>query len=295
MSSDHPQLPVLLDTDLGDDIDDAYALAVCLRHPDLRLLAVSTVRGDTELRAAQARYLLALEGHPELPVAAGSRDALDSLVSVERNCQAGVVPPHEEERWRAGRHDGVQALAEWSAANPGAVLLTIGPLTNAGRFVMEFPEEFSLLSRLVIMGGHLDPNLTHAEWNIHCDPRAAQIVLRAGKPILMVGLDVTLQCRMGKEDLAQVGTARTPLSAALAAMTRLWQEHCNAGDPPFPTLHDPLAALAIAEPEVLRTVPRRVEIDRHGNCVLGEGKPNVAWAVEVDARKALDRIVGLVG
>ncbi len=290
-----PCLPVLLDTDIGDDIDDAYALAVCLRHPDLQLLGVSTVRGDTELRAAQARYLLALEGQPEIPVAAGNRDALDSLVPVARNCQAGVVPSHEEERWRAGRHDAVRALAEWSTAHPGAILLTIGPLTNAGRFAVEFPQEFGLLSRLVIMGGHLDPALDYPEWNIRCDPRAAQIVLGAGKPILMVGLDVTLKCRMSNDDLDQVRAARTPLSAALSAMTRLWQEHCNAADPPLPTLHDPLAALAIAEPEVLRTVPRRLEIDRHGNCIIGDAKPNVEWATEVEARRALERIVELVG
>ena len=292
--SSEPLLPVLLDTDIGDDIDDAYALAVCLRHPGLQLLGVSTVRGDTELRAAQARYLLALEGHPELPVAAGNRDALDSLVAVSRNCQAGVVPAHEEERWRAGRQDGVRALAEWTAAHPGAILLTIGPLSNAARFAVEFPEQFGLLSRLVIMGGHLDANLPYAEWNIKCDPRAAQTVLGSGKPILMVGLDVTLQCCMGKEDLDQVRAARTPLAAALSAMTRMWQEQCDPASPPLPTLHDPLAALAVAEPQVLRTVPRRVEIDRHGNCGIGEGKPNVEYAVEVDARLALERIVALV-
>jgi purine nucleosidase len=290
-----PALTVLLDTDLGDDIDDAYALAVCLRHPGLRLAGVSTVRGDTELRAAQARYLLALDGRPELPVAAGSRDALDSLVRAGRNCQAGVVPAHEEERWRAGRQDGVRALAEWSASHPGAVLLPVGPLTNVARFSLEFPEEFALLSRLVIMGGHLDPNIPHPEYNLACDPRAAQLVLQTGKPLLMVGLDVTLQCRMTKEHLDRVREARTPLSAALAAMTRMWQEHAQAEQPPRPVLHDPLAALAIMEPEVLRTVPRRVEVDRHGNCVIGTGAPNVAWAVEVEADRALDRIVELVG
>lgn len=69
-------LPVLLDTDLGDDIDDAYALGTCLRHPEVQLLGVSTVLGDTELRAAQVRYLLALDGHPEIPVAAGDRPPL---------------------------------------------------------------------------------------------------------------------------------------------------------------------------------------------------------------------------
>ena len=286
------QFPVLLDTDIGDDIDDAYALAICLRHPEIGLLGVATVRGDTELRAAQARYLLALEGHPELPVAAGCRDSLDKLVPLDRNCQAGVVPASEEERWRAGRQDGVRALAEWSAAHPGAILLTIGQLTNIARFRVEFPEEFALISRLVIMGGHLDASREYGEYNIACDPRAAQMVFTAGKPILLVGLDVTLKCVMSREDLDAVRQARTPLSAALSAMTKMWQ---GESDPPNrPTLHDPLAALAVAEPEVLHTVPRHVEVDRHGNCVIGTGRPNVDFAAEVDARRALDRVIALV-
>jgi inosine-uridine nucleoside N-ribohydrolase len=287
--------PVLLDTDIGDDIDDAYALAVCLRHPEIDLLGVATVRGDSELRAAQARYLLALEGHPELPVAAGARDSLDKLVPIDRNRQAGVIPAAEEERWRAGRQDGVRALADWSAAHPGAILLTIGQLTNIARFRAEFPEQFALISRLVIMGGHLDASLSYPEYNIACDPRAAQMVFACGKPMLVVGLDVTLKCVMSKEDLDAIRQARTPLSAALAAMTKMWQgENADPQDPPHPTLHDPLAALALAEPDVLRTVPRRIEIDRHGNFVLSEGKPNVDFAVEVDARRALDRLMALV-
>ncbi len=293
MSPDAP-LPVLLDTDLGDDIDDAYALGVCLRHPGVQLVGVSTVLGDTELRAAQTRYLLALEGRSEIPVAAGSRDPLDSLAPLGRNCQAAVLPAHEEERWRAGRHDGVRALAEWSASHPGAVLLAIGPLTNVGRFVSEFPEEFALLSRLVIMGGHMQAGIDYPEWNFRCDPRAARIVLTAGKPVLLVGLDVTLQCRMIREDLERIGAARTPLSAALSAMTRMWQEHAKGETPPLPTLHDPLATLAMVEPQVLHTETRGVEVDAYGNCLPAAGPPNVEFSVGVQARKAVERVVGLV-
>lgn len=293
MPPDAP-LSVLLDTDLGDDIDDAYALGVCLRHPDVRLVGVSTVLGDTELRAAQARYLLALEGRSEIPVAAGSRDPLDALAPIKRNCQAAVLPAHEEERWRAGRQDGVRALAEWSASHPGAVLLAIGPLTNVGRLVTEFPEEFALLSRLVIMGGHMHSEIDYPEWNFRCDPRAAHTVLTAGKPVLLVGLDVTLQCRMTRQDLERISAARSPLCAALSAMTRMWQEHARAETPPLPTLHDPLAALAMVEPQVLTTESRTVEVDRYGNCLRAERPPNVEFAISVPGREAVERVVGLV-
>jgi len=285
---------VILDTDIGDDIDDAYALGVCLRHPALDLVGVCTVRGDTELRAAQARYLLALEGRPEIPVAAGSRDALDEFAPMERNCQAAVIPAHEEERWRAGRQDGVRALAEWAEAYPGATLVPIGPLTNIARLIREFPEAFRQIARLVIMGGHLRSDLDHPEWNFRCDPRAAQTVLACGKPILLVGLDVTLQCRMSREDLDAIRAARTPLTAALAAMTRLWQDACDRESAVLPVLHDPLAALAVVDPEVLQTAPREVRVDKYGNCLVGTGKPNVDFAIAVDARRALERITQLL-
>ncbi|HEY3398970.1 MAG TPA: nucleoside hydrolase [Armatimonadota bacterium] len=285
---------VILDTDIGDDIDDAYALGVCLRHPSIDLRGVATVWGDTTLRAAQARYLLALEGRPELPVAAGSRDPLDDQAPLGRNCQAAVVPAHEEERWRAGRKDGVQMLAELAAAHPGSTLLTIGALTNAARFYTEFPAEFATLERLVIMGGHLQSTLDYPEYNLACDPRATRTILACGKPMLMVGLDVTLQFQMTPEDLDQLAAAGTPLATALLAMTHMWQGDAAGPGGPLPTLHDPLAALAMVEPEVLRTVPRCLHGDRYGNLTPGPETPNVDFAVEVDVRRAMSRVLELV-
>ena len=121
---------VILDTDLGDDIDDAWALSVCLGHPGIDLVGVATVWQDTQLRAAQTRKLLELAGRGDIPVAAGSRDGLDAINALPRNNQADLLSAEDEARLREGRNDGVRLLAELCEANPGATLLTIGAPTT---------------------------------------------------------------------------------------------------------------------------------------------------------------------
>ncbi|HIC94536.1 MAG TPA: hypothetical protein EYP09_09860, partial [Anaerolineae bacterium] len=83
-------IELLLDTDIGDDIDDAWALAACISHPRIELVGVTTVHGDTEVRAALARLLLK-RAHVEVEVAAGTRDALDRVVPLQRPCYADAL------------------------------------------------------------------------------------------------------------------------------------------------------------------------------------------------------------
>jgi purine nucleosidase/pyrimidine-specific ribonucleoside hydrolase len=289
-------VPILYDTDIGDDIDDAWALSVCLRHPKIDLLGVSTVHRDTELRAAQARLLVELAG-ATVEVAAGSRDGLDRLFPLARNNQADVLSPADEERLRAGRVDGVRFLAERIEANPGCTLLPVGPFTNVGRLIAEFPEAYAKLGRLVIMGGHVRPDLPHPEYNASVDPRATRMMFESGKPLLMVGLDVTLRCVMTLEELAQIEAKGTPLSRAIMTMTRLWQAHVTPPGEPVhtPCIHDPLAALVAVEPSFIRTEPMRLTIDEEGRCVRGEGEPNAEVAVDVDPDAVRQRVADLIG
>jgi purine nucleosidase/pyrimidine-specific ribonucleoside hydrolase len=283
---------VILDTDLGDDIDDAWALAVCLGHPGIDLVGVATVWQDTQLRAAQTRKLLELAGRVDIPVAAGSRDGLDSINALPRNNQADLLSAEDEARLREGRNDGVRLLAELCAANPGATLLTIGALTNAARLLLEFPAAFAKLARLVIMGGHMSPELPYPEYNTQCDPRASQIVFGGPKPITMVGLDVTLKCVLTQEDLDVVAAKGTPLAAGLCHMTDLWRK---VNWPHFPTVHDPLAALVCMEPELVTLETRRVSVDSAGGIVFDDAGQEVAVAVDVKPREVCRRVVELCG
>jgi purine nucleosidase len=289
---------ILLDTDIGDDIDDAWALAVCLRHPALRLVGVSTVLRDTELRAAQSRKLLELAGVTNVPVAAGARDPLDSIARISRNNQADVLSPGDEERLRQGRTDGVRFMAEAARDHRGLTLLPIGPLTNVARFILEFPEEFARVQRIVLMGGHMISGRDDPEYNVSVDPRATQIVFACGKPITMIGLDVTLQCQMTDDDLAAVRAIETPFSRALMQMTALWQAEGRQPDsdapPRMPIVHDPLAALVVADPAFVTLESRCVVPDDHGRCLPGDGPPNVEVAVGVDPARVRHALVYLV-
>jgi len=104
------RMKLFLDTDIGDDIDDAWALAACISHPDIELVGVTTVYGDTEVRAALARLLLE-RAHVEVEVVAGTRDTLDRIISLQWPCYADVLDP-EESSLRNGR---VTLTANWSS------------------------------------------------------------------------------------------------------------------------------------------------------------------------------------
>jgi purine nucleosidase len=291
-------IEILLDTDIGDDIDDAWALAVCLRHPNLRLVGVSTVLRDTELRAAQARHLLEQAGRREVPVAAGARDPLDAIHRISRNNQGAVLTAEEEARLRKGRTDGVRFLAEMAERHPGMTLLPVGPLTNIARLILEFPKAFATVGRIVMMGGHMIAGQDEPEYNVGVDPRATRIVFGCGKPITMIGLDVTLQCPLLPEDLDAIRSRETPLGRSLLRMTDLWQHHGRKpGDTAplrTPIVHDPLAALVAADPSFVTLEARSVFPDDRGRCLPGDGPPNIDIAVAVDPARVRKALVELV-
>lgn len=290
---------IILDTDIGDDIDDAWALTTCIRHPLLDLVGVTTVLSDTELRAAQARYILEVAGVAGVEVAAGSRDMLDRIVQIRRNNQADVLSPENEKRLRQGRTDAIRFLAEKTRELDNLALIPIGPITNIARFIMEFPEDFQRIAGLVIMGGHVMPGRNDAEYNAGADPRATRVVFSCGKPIIMIGLDVTLKCRMTQDDLNAIRGKDTPLGNIIIKMTELWQAAGRRGSPdappPMPIVHDPLAVLAAADPSIVELEPMHIEIDERGRCIKTEGEPNVDVAVDVDPVPVRKKLVELIG
>lgn len=281
-------IKLLLDTDIGDDIDDAWALAASISHPRIELVGVTTVHGDTEPRAALTRLLLE-KADVEVEVVAGARDALDRPILLQRLCYADVLGP-EEARLKRGRTDAIPFMAEMAREHEGLVLCAIGPLTNVARFALEFPEEFSKLSRLALMCGHLLPGKEEPEHNAGADPRATRIVLAADVPKYLIGLDVTLRCRLTEEDIEGLRAKGTPLSETLFRMTRLWEERtCGK-----PIMHDPLALLFTAEEGIVRFEPMRIEADEMGRMRRLEGEPNAYLAVDCDPKRLRELLVEVV-
>ena len=272
-------IELLLDTDIGGDIDDAWALAACISHPDIELVGVTTVHGDTEVRAALARLLLK-KADVEVEVVAGTRDALDRIVPLQRLCYADVLGP-DEAGLKRGRTDAIPFMAQMVQEHDRLVLCAIGPLTNVARFALEFPEEFSEVSRLVLMCGHLLPGMRRPEHNAGADPRATQIVLATDVPKYLVGLDVTLRCRLTEEDIEVLQAKGSPLAETLHRMTRLWQRKTGG----VPIMHDPLAVLSAVEGGLVRFEPMRIEADEMGRMRRSEGEPNALVAVDCDPER----------
>jgi purine nucleosidase/pyrimidine-specific ribonucleoside hydrolase len=279
-------LRVLLDTDIGDDIDDAWAVTFCLRLPEIRLAGITTVWGDTLTRAALARLLVERAGARDIEVVAGSRDALDRILEPSGQTYAGVLG-EEEQRLKRGRTDAVRFMAEKIRENPGLTLISIGPLTNVARLYLEFPSEFASLSRHVMMCGHLIPSKEEPEYNASCDPRATAIALTTEVPKFVVGLDVTMKCGLAEEDLGELSARRTPLAATLHQMTEKWQTSSGA----LPIMHDPLAVMSAVDEQVAQFKRLKIMSDERGRLRAVEGEPNVNFAVGVDAARLRRRLL----
>ncbi len=291
------RVAVLLDTDIGDDIDDAWALAVCLTHPRIDLLGVSTVYADTVARAVLARWLIQAAGK-SVEVAAGEQHPLNRTVNLFRPKQIEAVPPEDEQRLKSGRTDGVAFLAEKAAAYHGdeLVLLTVGPLTNAAKLLTEHPKEAAKISRIVAMVGTLLPDHPHPEYNAAIDPAATKVLFESGKPLTMIGLDVTLRCKLPEDALAAFASSDKPLLQRLLAMTKIWREthRRNDGSLPLPILHDPLAALVVVEPELVALNPMRIVVDESGRTLKADGEPNCLVATDVRPDAVVQRLKELL-
>ncbi len=220
----------ILDTDIGDDIDDAFALALALKSPELKLLGITTEFGDTELRARLVDRYLAAVGRSDIPVAAGKPTPHSNVFT-----QAAYAE-QEPDRKHA---DGVQFLLDQIGAHPGEVtLIAIGPLVNVGAAIERDPATFRKVKRVVMMGGSIyrgydadgqtNPK-PDAEWNIARDPAGAKALLDSGVPVFMMPLDSTqihLE-ELERERIFSYGSPRDrPTDAALPPVGRA-QRHAQ--------------------------------------------------------------------
>jgi purine nucleosidase len=278
--------PILLDTDIGTDIDDAFALALILKSPELELLGVTTVSGDTEARARLAAKMLEEAGRSDVPVAAG---------------EPGKPLPIEQTRWADGftsrsllavkAADFLQAEID---RHPGEItLVAIGPLTNVAALLKKDPGAAKKIKQIVLMGGSIargygPDSPAAAEYNIASDPEAARDVFSSGVPIVMAPLDVTAMLQLDARALHRVFTQLTPLANALTLLYHLWGHQT-------PTLFDPMAVALLLDPALCRKQPMYIEVDAKGFTRVVEGKPaNATVAMETDPAKFFQFYLGRV-
>jgi len=292
VSAGEQQLAIL-DTDIGDDIDDAFALALVLRSPEIKLLGITTAYGDTELRARLVdRYLKAI-GRADIPVAAGK------ATTAKNTFTQRAYAEHEADR----KHkDGVQFLLDQIKALPGQVtLIAIGPLVNVGEAIKRDPETFKKLKRVVMMGGSVyrgydngqsKQTAPQPEWNIVCDPASAQALLASGVPVFMMPLDST-QVYLEAPERERIFSFGSPLTDQVTLLYHQWVG-LNDWHGVKPTMFDPVAAAYAVKPELCPANPLRLEVDDKGMTRPVDGEPNANVCLQSDGPAFLELLVGRI-
>jgi purine nucleosidase len=267
-----PQSPekVIIDTDIGDDIDDAFAVALAMRSPELQILGITTTFGDTEVRARLLDRLLGEVGRQDIPVASGDPTKTDSLLTQRRYADAGRFT-------RASHPKAADFILEQIRRYPNQItLVAIGPLMNVGALIDKDPDDFRRLHRVVLMGGsiargygdlgYFKPHGPDPEWNIKNDIPSAQKLFASGVPIFMMPLDAT-QLKFDEVKREILFKTGTPLTDALTLLYYEWGQQT-------PTLFDPMTIAYMLDPKLCPVKPMHIVVDEKGFTRTEPGVPN---------------------
>jgi purine nucleosidase len=253
-------IPVILDTDIGDDIDDALALALALQSPELDVRAVNTVLQHRERRADLVWKILELYGRTDIPVGMGAEQPLLTRPRTGPVRQTAALGA-EERMPDSRRHNGIQLLIDTCMNAPEKVtLVAYGPLTNLALALKAEPRIQQKIARLVLMNGLFFKRIG-VEYNTERDPEAASIVFNSGLPVTVVGLDVTMQCQLGPAEMDRIESSQLPNVKFLRELIHIWQ---GGQGERRPVLHDPLAVGVTFRPELVRTQTGRVDVETRG-------------------------------
>jgi purine nucleosidase len=291
----------LLDTDVGTNVDDAIALALVCASPELDLRAVTTVSGDTVLRARIASRLLSLGGLGHVPVAAGLREPSSGAATFRWLGHEG-----------AGIVDGTEPVADVGAVDlmietlrrDRLDVVAIGPLTNLAAAIARAPDVVSSIRHLTIMGGRLgrDPGAPAVEYNLASDPDASVAVLSAGIPTTLVPLDVTWRVAFTPHELRRLRESEAGLAQTLCDAIERWARirrtpgvEGMSDDRPLAVLHDPLTVAVLLDPSLVTWERQRLRPASVGGGfrLVDDGDaPEVEVAVAVDADRAVEVVIG---
>ena len=280
-------IKVLLDTDIGSDIDDAICLAYLLAQPQCELLGITTVTGEADRRAMLASVLCKVAGK-YIPIFPGSQEPLSGSQKQPYAPQAAALSKWDHEK-QFPQGQATEFLRQTIYRYPGEVfLLTIGPLTNIGLLFQADPKIPSMLKGIVMMCGVFTEHqikVSTVEWNAACDPLAADIVYQAGVKIhRSVGLDVTKQVTMDARQFRE--RFCYDLHRPVLDFAEIW-----FGKRAIVTFHDPLAGATIFDEWICLFQKGTVEVELKDGVMRGRtywkphesGKHEVA--VGVDARR----------
>lgn len=276
---------IILDTDIGDDIDDAFALGLALSSPEFEILGVSASFGDTPTRARMLDRMLGELGHSDMPVAMGTPANVNVNAFTQRRYAEGG------QFKRANHLSSVDFILEQARKYPGQVtLVAIGPLPNIGAAIDKDPAAFRQLKRVVIMGGSIRtmtdpygvaaPIAPHPEWNIKNDIASAKKLFTAGVPLLVMPLDSTANLKMHEVARTALFAHGSMLTNILAGLYYEWSAYARS---PTPILYDPMTLAALLEPSLCPLTPLHITVDDAGNTKETPGASNAQVCLKSDA------------
>lgn len=313
---------VIIDTDPG--VDDALALYLALKSPELRVEAITTVAGNAPVEHCTRNVFTVLgllDPHPRPVVAQGAARPLerelqtapevhgrDGLGGLSDHRNPDGLPRYPKPQVNLAPIGAAELILELVGRNPGEIILiTLGPLTNLAQALLRDRETMRKVQRVVSMGGaivvpgNMSPT---AEFNIATDPEAARIVFASGLPLTLIPLDVTERVRLSGEALR---TWVEPLAdlpaqflldctAHLIAFSKTWEGFAGV------ILHDPVTVGVVLEQDLIKTQPYHVQVETQGEITTGmtiadrrpvraEGGPNVDVALEIDVDRFLSLFV----
>lgn len=258
-------IKILLDTDIGTDIDDAVCLAYLLANPNCDLLGITTVTGEPEKRAMLASSLCKI-ANKNIPIFPGSANPLiiDQQQKTAGQAKSLTNWKHKKE---FPKGEAIEFLRKTIRKNPGEIiLLTIGPLTNIGLLFSVDPEIPSLLKGIILMCGYFEHKIkgwNKLEWNAKGDYHASSIVYKANAPIhRSIGIDVTSQVTMYPDEFKK--KFQGDIFEPIHDYAEHWFEHSE-----IITFHDPLAAVSIFDEKVCTFKKGNISIEIENKKILG--------------------------
>jgi len=279
---------IILDTDIGTDVDDALALAVLLGSPEVDLVGITTVYGDVRLRSQIAMHLCSLVSR-EIPTFMGE----GKTISGREVWMSGSEGKNFKnlQSFSPQSKSALDFLIEEINAQPGSIdVVAIGPLTNIARAIQSSSDFEKKVKRVWIMGG--DFTQSKVEHNFKCDIDAARIVLGSNLPISILDLPSSQKSVIRKQEIEQIKNAPV-FGTILYSEIMSWIQPRNQ-DWTIP--HDPIAVLALLEPNYFKfSAAGHVTIDHEGMSFWNESPTgNVSLIDPVQTESAVRRMIELI-
>lgn len=280
-----PAHKVIVDMDIGDDIDDAFALALLLQSPEIEIVGITTAWGDTALRGRLLERLLRETGHANIPVAQGIATPNPTPFTQARYAQRSAAPA-------LPAPDAIAFMLREIQRQPGQVtILALGPLTNIGAAIARDAATFHKVKQVVMMGGsvragyrksqYVPARPADKEYNIASDVQGAQALFASGVPIVMMPLDAT-QIRLDEVERNAIFGHGSPLTDAVTLLYHQWIDSYQPWSSNMPSLFDVVPVTWLIDPASCPATPLRIAVTDDGHTREVPGQPNAQVCLASD-------------